>query len=342
MKRIHDIFPFMTSYRVLYIAYLKLKANSDKRHMRRVIRFEKDLVMNLLRLCFMLKAQTWKMGNYRHMFRPESGKLREIWYSSNFGCLVVQCAIGITLGKLLNNSLIEDTYAGIPGRSMHKGMRRLFRKIKSFGDRPIFVYKLDMKQFYASIDHELLKQALAHKIKDKRALALLYNIIDNCPLKVGLPIGNFLSPILANFYLNALDRMVKNAHFAYYRYNDDIIALSDSKDKLHILKDMVHAKAAELKLTIKKNEQIYPIERGGIDFMGYIVQRKRVLVRRRIEKHMRRDARKFGLHPTPHRAKALSSRWGWFKRVKSGKNFWFKQIGCTIDNFNDLQVALCS
>jgi len=341
MKRIHDIFPLLTSYRVMYLAYKKLKANSDKRHMRRVIRFEKNLVLNLLSLCFRLKAQTWTMGHYKHMFRPECGKMREIWYSSNFGSLVVQCAIGMTLGYLLNKSLIDDTYAGIPGKSMHKGIRRMFRKIKSYGDRPIFVYKLDMKQFYASIDHELLKKALARKIKDKRALALLYNIIDNCPLKVGLPIGNLLSPIFANFYLSTLDRMVKDNHFDYYRYNDDIVAFCDSKDRLHGLKDMIHAKAAELHLTIKKSEQIFPIERFGIDLMGYVVQRKRVIVRRRIEKHVRRNARKFHLHPTHHRARSLSSQWGYFKRVKSGENFWVRHIGCKIEQFNDLQVALC-
>jgi len=342
MKRIHDIFDFMISVKVLHIAYLTLKRRAKKRNRHRIKRFERNLWDNLLALHEQLKAGVWKMHDYKHMFRMECGKMREIYYSSTFGDLVVQCAIGLVLGTLLNKSLIEDTYAGIPKKSLHKAMRRMFRKIKSFGDKPIFGYKIDFKQFYASIDHDKLKEALVHKIKDKRVIALLFNIIDNCPIKVGLPIGNLLSPILANFFLNPLDRLAKNIGLAYYRYNDDTLAISTSKYILHVFMNKVHELADKLKLTIKKTEQIYPIERFGFDLMGYVVQRNRVIVRRRIERHVRRNAFRFKKHPTKHRARSIASQWGWFKRVKSGKQFWFNNFGWTMVNFNQIQVALCS
>lgn len=341
MKRIRDIFEEMIAFDTLYRAYLKLKKKGNKRHKRRIKRFEENLYWNLWCLHFSLKNGTWRMHKYKHMFRMECGKMREIYYSSNFSDLIVQCAIGMTLGAKLNHSLIEDTYAGIPGKSLHKGMRRIFRRVRAFGNKPIFCYKIDFKQFYSSIDHDKLKEALMRKVKDKRAVGLIFNIIDNCPIKVGLPIGNLISPILANFFLNPVDRLAKNMGLCYYRYNDDIVAFCDSKDKIHEFQNALHALAVELKVNIKKNEQVFPIERLGIDLMGFIVQRKRVLVRRRIERHVRRNAMRFKLHPSAHRARSLSSQWGWFKRVKSGKAFWFKNVGCSIKNFNKMVKALC-
>ena len=340
MKRMNTIFDDMISIETLRKAFIKMKKKNKKKHRRRVAQFEKNLEENLQKLHEKLANGTWRMHEYKHMFRMECGKMREIYYSANFSDLIVQCAIGITLGVKLNHCLIEDTYAGIPGKSLHKAMKRIFRKVKSFGNKPIYCYKIDFKQFYASINHDILKDMLKRKIKDKRALALLFNIIDNCPIPVGLPIGNLISPILANFFLNPVDRLAKNMGLCYYRYNDDIVAFCDSKDKLHEFQNQLHVLADEMQLTIKKNEQIFPIERFGIDIMGFIIQRNRVLVRRRIERHIRKNARKFKLHPTAHRARALSSQWGWFSRIKSGKAFWFKNIGCTMKNFSKLQRSL--
>lgn len=298
MKRIRNIFPFMISKFVLLCAFRHLKKKCKKKHARRIQRFEAHLEKNIERLHKALMNGTWKMHPYKHIVREECGKLREIFYSSDFGDLVVQCAIGITLGAVLNHTLIDDTYAGIPGRSLHK-------------------------------------------IKDKRTVQLLFNLIDGSPTPVGIPIGNFISPILANQFLNGIDREAKDKGYEYYRYNDDIIAFCESKEKMRKFQKMMHKLADALKLVIKPSEQIFPIERFGMDMMGFIVQRKRVLVRRTIERRVRRDARKLKAKYTPHRARGIASRWGWFKRVKSGVNFWIKNVGCTIKQFKNLEKTVC-
>lgn len=339
MRRIKNIFPFMVSKFVLECAFkhLKKKKKNKKKHANRIQKFEANLEQNINNLHNSLMKGTWRMHPYKHIVREECGKLRDIYYSSNFGDLVVQCAIGITLGSVLNHTLIEDTYAGIPGRSLHKGMRRIYRKVQKYEGKPIYIYKIDFKKFYLSINHQKLKEILLHKIKDKRVLKLLFTLIDDSPTSVGIPIGNFVSPILANQFLDGIDRKAKNMGYDYFRYNDDIIAFCDSKEKLHKFQDIMHELAEELDLVIKNNEQIFPIERFGIDIMGYVIQRKRVLVRRTIERRTRRDARKLKLRFTLHRARGLASRWGWFKRVKSGKNFWVKNVGCSIKEFKNFE-----
>lgn len=342
MKRIHDIFEFMVSKEVLRYAFSLVKKKKNKKHKYHIKRFERNLDKNITKLHDALMAGTWEMHGYKHMMREEAGKMRDIYYSSDIGDLVVQCAVGITLGALLNKSLIEDTYAGIPKRSIQKAVKRIFRKVKAYGEKLIYGYKSDFRGFYLNIDHDELKFLLADKIKDKRVINFLNKHIDGYPTPKGLPIGNYISPILANFYLDTVDRAVKSLGVNYYRYNDDIIAFHTSKEKMYEVKDMIHQKADELKLQVKPNEQIFPIERFGFDFMGYIIQRNRVLVRRKIERHVRRNARKLKIKYTPHRAAGLSSRWGWFKRVKSGRNFWMNTVGCDIKDFKKFkEIVLC-
>jgi RNA-directed DNA polymerase len=62
-----------------------------------------------------------------------------------------------------------------------------------------YCLKLDVRKFYPSIDHDVLKKLLRRKFKDSDLLWLLDEIIDSAP---GLPIGNYLSQYFANFYLS--------------------------------------------------------------------------------------------------------------------------------------------
>ena len=63
-----------------------------------------------------------------------------------------------------------------------------------------YILKADISKFFASIDHDILKDKLKRRIKDKDALKIVFDIIDSFP--DGLCIGNMTSQILAIFYLN--------------------------------------------------------------------------------------------------------------------------------------------
>lgn len=327
MKRIHDMFDEVVSVKTLVAAHNKLKKKGKKAR-RKARRFERRFCGNILELHFALKSGTWRMHEYRHIVRTDTGKRREIDYSPDWGDMVVQCAMGLTIGARLLRSLINDTFAGIPGRGVRQAIRRMYRKIRSVPDSsPLYVYKIDMRKFYQSIDHDKLKEAVRRKVKDKRLVDLLDVLVDSYPDTVGIPIGNLMSPILANFYLNPLDREAKNRGLMYYRYNDDIVVLSTSKDDLRDFKTAAHRIAENLKLDIKSNEQIYQIERFGIDVMGYVVQRRRILIRRRTERRFRRNARRFRINPTAHGLRSLDAQWGWLKVSRCGRSLFRKEVG---------------
>lgn len=90
---------------------------------------------------------------------------------------------------------------------------------------------MDIKKFYPSVNHDILKAIIRKKIKDDDLLWLLDEIID---LADGVPIGNYLSQFFANLYMAYFDHWVKEELKVkyYYRYADDIVLLSDSKDQL--------------------------------------------------------------------------------------------------------------
>ena len=270
-------------------------------------------------------------GKCKYGITELANRLRDTLMS---GDQIVQRAIGNTLGKLLNKSLINDTYAGIPGRGIKRAMRRMRRRVYEFPkDVTLYAYKIDIRKFYPSINHDILKDMLRHKIKDKRMLALLFVIVDSYAGGVGLPIGNLMSPIFANFYLSGVDRLAKNLHLIYFRYNDDIAVISTSKQLLRQFKDELHLTVEALCLKVKQNEQIFPLERFGVDIMGYVMKRSTVIVRRRIERRFRRNARHFRLRHEPHRARSLASQWGWLKITKTGAALWKSSVGFDMDTF---------
>lgn len=90
---------------------------------------------------------------------------------------------------------------------------------------------MDIKKFYPSVNHDILKAIIRKKIKDDDLLWLLDEIIDSAD---GVPIGNYLSQFFANLYMAYFDHWVKEELKVkyYYRYADDIVLLSDSKDQL--------------------------------------------------------------------------------------------------------------
>ena len=106
---------------------------------------------------------------------------------------------------------------------------------------------------------------------DKDLIELLYIIIDSC--EKGVPIGNYTSQYFNNYYFSSLDHYCKEVlHIKYYfRYCDDIVILNESKEKLKYYYEQINLFISALNVELKDNWQIFPIDKHGIDFVGYII-----------------------------------------------------------------------
>ena len=91
---------------------------------------------------------------------------------------------------------------------------------------------MDIRHFFESVDHDVLKAGLKKKIRDERMLYILELIMDGS--EVGLPLGFYTSQWLSNFMLQPLDHFIKEQVKAvhYIRYMDDMVVFGKNKKEL--------------------------------------------------------------------------------------------------------------
>jgi len=126
---------------------------------------------------------------------------------------------------------------------------------------------------------------------------------------VGNPIGNLTSQLFANIYLNELDHLIKDKlGIKYYiRYMDDFVILSRDKNELFKLKGLIKEfLETELRLRLHpKKSEYFPIDRG-IDFLGYVVFKDWILLRKStVKRFLNRLKKKLKALGQEERLKAL-------------------------------------
>lgn len=267
MKRFGNLFEKMCSIENIREAHHN--ARKGKVHYVEVKMVDARPDKYLARIHDMLVGKTFRTSRYQAMTRTESGKVRHILKLPYFPDRIVHHCIVQVLEPIWNRAIIRDTFACIPGRGIHDGVRRVKRALRDRnGSR--YCLKMDVKKFYPSIDHDVLKAILRRKIKDNDALDLLGGIIDSS--SPGVPIGNYLSQHFGNLYLTGYDHWMKEVQLCryYYRYCDDVVVLGASKERLHKLRESTERYWRErLCLTLKDNWQVFPVAVRGIDFLGY-------------------------------------------------------------------------
>jgi len=285
------------------------KARKGKAYQYGVQMHDKDRDNNIWKLHNMLVNKTFQTSPYK-TFKVYEPKEREVFCLPYFPDRIVHHAAMNVLEPLFVSVFTADSFSCIKDRGIH-GAARAVRKALRDEAGTQYCLKLDIKKFYPSVDHNILKQLLRRKIKDAGMLWLLDGIIDSAP---GLPIGNYLSQYFANFYLTFFDHWIKeNKSVKYYfRYADDIVILSGNKPYLHqLLADISDYLQQHLKLTVKQNYQVFPVAARSIDFVGYRFYHTHTLLRKSIKKNF---ARKVAAGARPA---TFASYYGWAKHCQS-------------------------
>lgn len=268
------------------------KKKHKYRHVRKVLADKEKYVQEL--------SETLREGRFVpspysvDIRKTEYGKVREIFKLPFYPDRIVQHAISCVLREKWDKSLTNDTYACLKKRGInckvapHNMNRKVKRAIESYRGRTVFVLKMDIAKCYPSIDNDLMAETYRRYCNDEKMLALLDLINYNGK---GLPIGNYLSQLWVNIFLNPLDRFIKEELKAkhYFRYMDDIVVMSEDKSMLHqwewrILNFLWYV----LRLESNRKRQIFPLGRHrrerGLDFGGYVFRHDSTLVRKRIKK----------------------------------------------------------
>ena len=281
----NEYFSRLYDFQNLYKAHLK--ARKGKRSKREVANFELNLSSNLVKLSQSLRDGTYVISGY-YSFLVFEPKRREIHALHYIDRVVQHCLCDEILEPVLDKRLIYDNTACRKGKGTHFALKRVshflidyYRKNKTNDG---YFLKCDIRKFFDSIDHDILKQKLCSIFADTRLLNFLFEIIDSyqtSPNK-GIPMGNQTSQWFAIFYLDELDRVIKeNLSIKYYvRYMDDFLLISSNKKLLSDnLKFITWYLNKNLKLELNAKTQIIPMK-NGVNFLGfhfYILETGKIL-----------------------------------------------------------------
>ena len=262
------------------------KASRGKRKKRNVMRFNYTSEDNLFQIQEELMNKTYQPGGY-HVFRIFDPKPRLI-SAAAFRDRVVHHALCNIIEPIFNSSFIFDCYANRMGKGTHAGIRRA----QQFLRNNRYVLKCDIKKYFPSIDHELLKGELRRKIADPDALWLIDTIIDHSndqefvhdffpgddlftalQRRKGLPLGNLTSQFFANVFLSRFDHFVKEELKVknYARYVDDFLCADND---LNFLKGLLPPMQDYLNgLRLKLHPRKCHILRSdkGVLFLGQVI-----------------------------------------------------------------------
>lgn len=255
MKRISNLYEKIYSIDNLNLA--DSIARKGKKEQYGIFIHDKNRSNNILLLQQMLKNKTYKTSPYT-TFTIFEKKERIIFRLPYYPDRITHHAVMNILEPIFISTFTNDTYSCIKGRGIHAAAYAVRNALFDFNNTT-YCLKLDIKKFYPSVNHQILKQLLRRKIKDNNLLWLLDEIIDSAN---GIPIGNYLSQYFANFYLTYFDHWIKEDKRVryYFRYADDIVILSNNKQYLsQLFLDIKNYLYDNLKLNINKN-RTYPAD----------------------------------------------------------------------------------
>lgn len=282
MRRYGSLWDRLISWENLVLA--ACKAQRSKRDRASVQRFNFDQEAELLRLQAELAEATYQPGTFRTHWisHPKPRMISAAPYRDR----VVHHALMNILEPILDRHFHPDSYACRRGKGTHAAANRLQTLMRRYR----YVLQCDIRAFFPSIDHEILKGIFRRRIKDGRVLRLMDLIVDRSnpqpssvcwfrgddlftPLgrRVGLPIGNLTSQWFANWYLDGLDHFVTSGLGigGYVRYCDDFLLLADDRRVLREVFGRIEGYLEGLRLKFHRHKCFVRPVRGGITFVGY-------------------------------------------------------------------------
>ena len=327
MKRIGNLYEKIYDIENLRLAHKQ--ARRGKSFYTEVKLIDENEDEYLYRLQDMLIHKTYHTSKYEVFEKKEGKKIRKIYKLPYFPDRICQWAIIQVIEPYLMRTLTDDTYSALPGRGVERARRKMVRALKTDPENTVWCLKIDISKYYPNVNIEKLKLKYRRLFKDNDLLWLLDEILDSNP-DTGIPIGNYISQYSGNIYLSDFDHRVKEVYHIkhYFRYMDDMVFLSSSKEELqNLIKEITKYLADEYDLKVKDSWSLFRVEDRGIDFVGYVFRHDSIRLRKSIAHSIKKTSSKIrwrvnnDMELNRHLYFSFNSLKGWLKHSHSG---WLK------------------
>lgn len=329
-----DFFNQLFSFRNLYRAHLR--SRNSKREVPSVVDYEMHISSNITRLRYNILHGVYAINSYKtfYIYEPKKRLIQACAYVDR---IVQHCLCDNYLTELIDSKLIYDNCACRKNKGIDFAVRRVKKHLQGFYKQygtDGYCLRVDISKYFQSIDKEIVLKKLNRHVTNRYIMGLISRIVLGYDSE-GLPIGNQISQTLAIYYLNDVDRFIKEVcRVKYYtRYMDDFFILHHDKAFLEDLTRLIREECEKDKLKLNAKTMIIPI-RQGIDFIGKnfmledngaVTVRLRQVNKRRIYRRI-----KYVAQTTPiseqeivHKRSVMASYTGLTKRIDGGRKLVF-------------------
>lgn len=251
-------------------------------------RYRANLLINNTKLQNELLSNSYKVQNTTNFQVNERGRIRDINAPTLRDAIVQKVINQHILIPQLSKYFIYDNYASIKKRGTKMARKRvnimLQKHMKQYGNSG-YIIQIDVKNFFGSIDHQILKSMLDEKLNISNDIKdLIHYLIDNSSsTNVGLNLGAEMPQTLSGFYLTPLDNYIKTVLGIkfYARYADDMLLCVPTKQEAHSILEQIKSAMKSYKLSVsEKKTHIVKLSHGFIYLKNkYNIINNRIIIR---------------------------------------------------------------
>ena len=275
-------------------AWKKVKQNDGAGGVDKVTigMFECQLDLQLKTLMRQLQEKTYRPQPVRRVpiEKEGSNKVRNLGIPT-IRDRVVQQALKDLLEPIFDPHFSPRSYGYRPGHSQHGALG----EVKVFREHFDWVLDADIKGFFDNVDHEVLLDLVNERVSDGSILNLIRMFLESDvyfdglvhPTDTGTPQGGVISPLLANIYLNHLDRQLSEEDIFFVRYADDLVVFCENRadaeatlrlireileNDLHVELSVEKTKIVYLRYEVDENGVVHP-DYGPFEYLGFRISR---------------------------------------------------------------------
>lgn len=206
--------------------------------------------------------------------KPEKGKFRNLGIPTVIDRLVQQ-AVAQKLSYSYDGTFSMSSFGFRPTRSAHDA---IFKVMSEADQGYVWAVDMDLEKFFDTVNHSRLIRKLSARIKDGRVISLITRMLKSGvwtqgkveKTEVGLMQGGPLSPLLANIYLDELDKELEKRGHRFARYADDLVILCKSKRSAQrTLKSVTRFIEGRMKLKVNETKTTVSHITHGVKFLGH-------------------------------------------------------------------------